>query len=78
MKLHGLAGPHYCWNFIEVLILYFFSFGALQKLPGAVQDVPQDVSEHYCKFKSFLFFPITNMSWGRRWLWSPPAAIYVP
>lgn len=52
----------------------FFSFGALQKLPGAVRDVPQDVSEHYCKFKSFLFFPITNMSWGRRWLWSPPSS----
>lgn len=49
--LHGPVGPHYCWNFVEVLFL------ALQKLPSPI-DVPQDVSEHYSIFKSFLFFPL--------------------
>ncbi len=45
-------GPHYCWNFVKVLFL------ALQKLPSPIQNVPQDVSEHYSIFKSFLFFPL--------------------
>lgn len=58
-------------------VFFFVFFGALQKLPGTVRDVPQDVSEHYCKFKSFLVFPITNMSWGRRWLWSPPQQLFM-
>lgn len=31
---------------------------AFQKLLDPIQDVPQDVSEHYRIFKSFLFFPL--------------------
>ena len=63
--LHAPIGPHYYLNFVKVFFL------AVQKLPSPIQDAPQDVSEHYRIFKSFLFFSITNVCWGYCWQWSP-------
>lgn len=54
IKLCSPIGPNYYKNLEEVFLFFIW----LQNLLSQIEDVPQDVSAHYCVFKSFLFFPL--------------------
>lgn len=70
MKLHGLAGPHYCWNFIEVLILYFFLLVLCRNYPAPYEMFPKMFQNITVNLNHFYFFPLQ--------IWVGAAAGYGP